>query len=403
MMTKKILYIVSLFPCWSETFIVGELHALKEHGFDILIFSLKPHQEELVQETAESLWNQVNYPSGWFCLIWHSLCVFLRRPILNILWFYRILVTLGRHPVALIKSLVTFVLALDMTYRLRHQRPDRIHAHWATYPSTAAMIMASNLDTRFSFTSHAHDIFREHHLLTHKLQRADVAITISHFNVKYLHQRLNGRLPKRPEVVHCGVNLNDFAFMPAKREGRLIVSVGRLDEIKGFRYLIGACKVLADASIDVECRIIGQGEFRPKLEEQIQAVGLTDRVILMGTCNQQQVREWVKKATLFVLPSVQAVDGNMDGIPVALMEAMALGTPVISTRVSGIPELIEHQVTGLLSEPGNVEQLANDIRELLARPDYRHQLALAARQKVEAEFNCRKEAEKLARLFGGTT
>ena len=400
-MPKPVLYLVSLFPCWSETFIVRELHALKDEGVPLSIASLKHHHEPLVHPFAESLRDRVIYPSAVARVLWHALLAFGRRPFKTLAWFGRVTKSLWRHPDHLLKSYGTILLALDLAERLRNDPPARVHAHWATYPSTAAMILADNLDIPFSFTCHAHDIFLQDHLLKEKMARAEPAVTISDFNVGFLDDRLGG-LPKPLEIVHCGVDLDDFSYHQGPREPGTIVTVGRLDEIKGFSYLIRACGILRELDVPFELTIIGEGEERPALERLIADLDLQDHVTLAGVMAQDQVRDHIKNAALFALPSIPDKNGNMDGIPVALMEAMALGTPVISTRVSGIPELVEHQVTGWMCAPKDAGGLAEGLETLLADRTLADGLAAAARQRIEESFDCRKEAQKLLSLFEKT-
>jgi glycosyltransferase involved in cell wall biosynthesis len=397
-MAVRVLYLVSLFPCWSETFIVRELHALVRQGLAIRIASLRPHREPLVQPDAEALRDWAIYPSPWPLALARALAEAARRPARSLAWLGRITWALWRHPRHLVGSYLAALLALDLARRLRRDPPDRIHAHFATYPSTAAMILAESLGVPFSFTCHAHDIFLEDHLLGLKLARADFVVTISAFNIGFLEARL-GALPRRPAIVHCGVDPKAFAFTRAGRGEQHIVSVGRLDEIKGFAVLVEACARLKADGIAFGCTIIGEGEQRPLLERLIAAHGLSGQVRLAGLQGQAEVRRQVQEATLFALPSVRDRLGNMDGIPVALMEAMALGTPVVTTRLSGIPELVEHRVSGWLCAPGDAAELAEGLRSLLADPALRDRLADNARAKIERDFDCGKEADKLAALL----
>ncbi len=397
-MKNKVLYVVSLFPCWSETFIVRELHALRQADLDFQIASLKHHHEPLVHPFAETLWDRVIYPSSILMVLWNALIMIMRRPISNIGWLFRLTQALWRHPSHLLKSYSTVVLALDFAKRLSPAPPARLHAHWATYPSTAAMVIADNLDIPFGFTCHAHDIFLQDHLLKLKIRRADLPVTISDFNIAFLERRL-GTLPQQPEIVHCGVDPDEFAYRRDQRQARSIVTVGRLDEIKGFDYLIRACAKLKEAGVEVTCDLIGEGEQRPLLEKLIEAFDLKDQIRLRGVMAQDQVRAHIQQAEIFALPSIPDRHGNMDGIPVALMEAMALGTPVISTHVSGIPELIEHQANGWLCAPKDVNGLAAGLQALLKDASLRERLACAARQRIEDDFDCRKEADKLLKLF----
>jgi len=394
----NILYMVSLFPCWSETFIVRELHALKAKGCDISVYSLKPASEHMVHEDAAALLDQTLYPSSPMRILMNALIMFSRRPLLNLRLLYRVLVRMAPYPQALVKSLVTGLLALDAAARLQGDPPERIHAHWATYPSTAAWIISQNLNIPFGFTSHAHDIFLENHLLREKMADASLVVTISAFNQRYLMAQVPDLTPERINIVHCGVNLADFALTPLSDNTR-IVSVGRFDEIKGFVYLIDACAALHARGVTFSCEIVGEGPLGATLQQRIDALGVASCVTLSGAKTQAEVRTFIADAAIFCLPSVKTASGNMDGIPVVLMEAMALGTPVVSTQVSGIPELVIDEKTGLLCPPKDADALADALARLLHDPQQRARLRQEAREKVSADFDCTREADKLARLF----
>jgi colanic acid/amylovoran biosynthesis glycosyltransferase len=391
----KVIYFTSLFPCWSETFIVREIDELIRLGVDIHIVSLKHPVEKLVQSDAAALLDRVVYPERGTGAVANALGACLRHPWRELSALAGIVRGLWRHPVALGKTLVVWWRTLALLPRLRDVAPDHLHAHWATYPSTSAMLASSRLGKPYSFTAHAHDIFLEDHLLADKMRTAAFGVTISAFNRRYLADRVSPLALQCMRIVHCGVRLADFEFVPAGRQPGLILAVGRLDEIKGFRHLVDACELLAHRKVPFECHVIGEGPLRLALQARVDAAGLSDRVILHGARKQEEVRAYLAQAGVFALPSVVTASGDRDGIPVALMEAMAMGVPVVSTRVSGIPELVEHGVSGLLAEPGDAEQLAHCIERLIAEPASARQMADMARHTVEREFDAAVEAGKL--------
>jgi glycosyltransferase involved in cell wall biosynthesis len=392
---KRVLYFTSLFPCWSETFIVREIDELIRLGVDVRIVSLKHPVEKLVQNDARALLDRVVYPAtgvrGWL----NALGECLRHPLREIGALAQLARGLGRHPEVLGKSVVVWWRTLGILPTLRAQAPDHLHAHWATYPSTSAMLAAERLGTPFSFTAHAHDIFLEDHLIARKMSRAAFGVTISEFNRRYLADKISPRALDCMRIVHCGVRPASFTFAPEGREPGLILAVGRLDEIKGFRHLVDACEVLAHRGVAFECRIIGEGPLRGDLEARIAAAGLTGRVTLLGARKQEEVRDALSRASMFVLPSVVTTRGDRDGIPVALMEAMAVGLPVVSTRVSGIPELVAHGESGLLADPGDAKALADCVQQLLADPASARRMAEHGRRTVEQHFDIATEARKL--------
>ncbi|UZG45803.1 glycosyltransferase [Caldimonas thermodepolymerans] len=395
----RVVYFVSLFPCWSETFIVRELHELMRLGVDVRIVSLKDPEEKLVQSDAQALLDRVSYPVRGWRGAWNVLRAVAGRPWQTLKELAAIVGQLIGRPEELAKSLVVWWRALALAPVVRGLRPDHLHAHWATYPSTAAMFVSQRIGVPFSFTAHAHDIFLHDHLLARKIRTAAFGVTISEFNVRFLAERLRAPVHERLRIVHCGVTPAEIPFRPDGREPGLILAVGRLDEIKGFRHLVDACVLLQAWGVPFQCLVIGEGRLRGALEQQIAAHGLQERVHLPGACRQEEVREHLYRASVFALPSVVTDRGDRDGIPVALMEAMASGAPVVSTRVSGIPELVEHEVSGLLVPPGDAESLARALQRLLTEPALGARLAHHARQTVERDFDVAKEARKLYEAF----
>jgi glycosyltransferase involved in cell wall biosynthesis len=178
-----------------------------------------------------------------------------------------------------------------------------------------------------------------------------------------------------------------------------VVSIGRLDPIKGFTYLIEACRMLTERGMSFSCEIIGEGPLRAQLERQIRSGGLSARVRLLGALSQTQVREALSRSEVFVLPSVQTEDGNQDGLPVALMEAMALGLPVISTSVSGIPELVCDGESGLLIPPKDARALAEAMTRLLADAALRERLSREGRARARARHDVAASAARMQEVF----
>lgn len=396
----KVLYFTSLFPCWSETFIVREIDELIRLGVDVRIVSLKRPVEKMVQSDAAALLDRVVYPLRGVHAVAQALGACLRHPWRELSALAGIVRGLWRHPMALGKTLVVWWRTLALLPTLRGLAPDHLHAHWATYPSTSAMLASRRLGKPYSFTAHAHDIFLEDHLLADKMRTAAFAVTISEFNRRYLADKVSPLALQCMHIVHCGVRPADFEFAPGGRQPGLILAVGRLDEIKGFRHLVDACELLARHKVPFQCHVIGEGPLRLALQSRIDAAGLSDRVTLLGALKQEEVMAYLARAGVFALPSVVTARGDRDGIPVALMEAMAVGLPVVSTRVSGIPELVEHGSSGLLAEPGDAKELAQCIERLIADPASARKMAGMARRTVEREFDVAVEAGKLLAAIG---
>lgn len=391
---RRVLYVVSLFPCWSETFIVREIEQLIVRGVDVRILSLRPPSESLVQARAAALMPRVIGPRGWLGELGPALASLWRHPLAVGAVLGHLLLGLWRQPLALGKSLIGLWRTLALLPAVQEFAPQWIHAHWATYPSTAAWMLGRLLGKPFSFTAHAHDIFVEDQLLSRKLRSARLAVTISRFNVAHLSRWRDAKAAPL-EVVHCGVDLAELPLQLDGREAQLIGSVGRLDPIKGFPTLVESLRLLSANNTTFRCELIGEGPQRAELEAQRRAAGLEQRLTLPGAQPQESVRALLSRVAVFVMPSVVTAGGNQDGIPVALMEAMASGAAVVATTVSGLPELVRHEENGLLVPPEDPVALAAALERLLGDPALRRRLGQAARRSVESEFDAAREAAKL--------
>jgi glycosyltransferase involved in cell wall biosynthesis len=396
-------YLTTKFPRLSETFIYEELLTLGDMGVDVRLLVFYRTGERM-HSYMRSIRDAVIYaPSilsrAHLAAHWHFVrsCPDSYRAALA-----QIVSETWRTPVILGKSLYAFCKGVALAYMLEMSGspPQRLHAHWATMPTTAAMVISQLQDIPFSFTAHAWDIFKEQALLPAKLRAADFAVTISEYNRRYLSQ-LCPAAADRIHVVRCGVNLARFCQREShKADLPHILSVGRLVEKKGLPCLVEACAQLRDWGVDFACTIVGDGPQRSALERLIAVRGLQDVVELAGGLPQEELRDLWQMARVFVLPCTITRNGNRDGIPVALMEAMASGVPVISTAVSGIPELVESGVTGLLVPPDDAEALSQAISRLLADPGLATRLARAGRQRVEWEYNVIRNTRNKARLLG---
>jgi colanic acid/amylovoran biosynthesis glycosyltransferase len=391
----RVVYVVSQFPSWSETFIVREIHALIDAGVDVRIVSLKPSSETMVQADAAALLDRVHQPPPLLATFGGALLALLRQPAQVIGASATIVADTWRTPGVLVRSLGTLCRGLCHLPWLRAFDPQFIHAHWSTYPTTAAWALSRLMQRPFGFTCHAHDVFRNQQMLPRKIRDAALPVTISRHNVDFLDRHVSPEASRRLKVVHCGVDLRQVPWTPDNRPGNHIVGVGRLSPEKGFHTLIEALAVLRDGGTPFTCTVIGEGPARAQLEALIERLDLRTQVTLAGAQPQEFVRTQLASATVFTLPCQIAANGSRDGIPVALMEAMASGCPVVSCPVSGVPELIGDGVHGLLAREGDALSLAQALKRLLDDPSLRDRLTRAARQRIEAEFDARTEALKL--------
>ena len=279
--------------------------------------------------------------------------------------------------------------------------PDIIHSQFATDSATIALVASRILNCPFSFAVHSpYTLYRNTNLLTHKVNAASFVTVISRFARRKLSKLCNGKASTKLHVVHCGVEIAQLASLrEASTMDDRILSVGSLIELKGHQHLVAACNTMRERGVHFRCDIVGEGPYRVTLTEMIHSLKLEGYVFLHGAQPAQVVRRMLGWARVFVLASCTSHDGDLDGIPVVLMEAMGAGVACVSTRVSGIPELISSPDEGILVEEKDPEALADAIETLLGDEAMRERMARAGRAKVEREFDINKSAARLAELF----
>lgn len=397
---ERVLYVVSLFPALSETFVVREIEALIERGVDVRILSLKPALEKMVQPQAAALLDRVLHPASAPRTLAATLGVMLRRPLLTLKFLGTMMRELWRQPRTFAKSLVALSRALGRVGDIRAFNPQLLHAPWATCPATVAWFVSRLLDRPYSFTSRAHDIFVEDHMMARKLESAALAVTITRHNVRYMERWMPYPGATPVQVIHSSLNPSELPFVRSGRLPHKLLSVGRLVPMKGFDVLMTALSELKSRGVEFTCTIIGEGPERSRLQRMSRSLGLQDLVEFPGAMAQTDVLGHMSEATLMVLPCVVTPQGQSDGIPNVLMESMAVGLPVVSTRISGIPELIKDGVNGRLVPTRDPGALADAVQTLIRNPGQRQSFAEAGRRTVECDFNVRTEAGRLLEHFG---
>lgn len=396
-------YVVRMFPRFSETFVLHEILALERQGVDVTIFSLRKPDEGRFHPALSRLKAPVIYlddvdPKKWWSWMaaeWSSL-----EPGLPHLWqLLEAAIPSGNSA-----DVDLVFTSAWLAVRAKKSGVDALHAHFATVASTAASHSGRIAGIPYSFTAHAKDIFTDsvdRIELAEKINGSRFVVTVSQFNRQFLSSSLPLVDAGRIRVLYNGVDLEYFS--PAEHRDRnaapLILSVGRLVAKKGFDDLIAACSLLKEAGTPFHCIIVGQGREEPKLRAQINAAGLESDVELVGALTQDAVRDLMFRSTVFCLPCRRADDGNQDALPTVLLEALACGVPVISTRLSGIPEIIEDESDGVLVNPGAVPELAVMLERLLKSPEIRLRLARNGRRKAESTFDIRQNVATLRTWF----
>ena len=289
-----------------------------------------------------------------------------------------------------------------LAQEIRQRGIVHLHAHFGSVATSVARLAAHFADVPYSFTAHAKDIFHESvdpDDLRRKLRDAATVVTVSDYNLSYLRQRF-GTDARRVRRIYNGMDLAELRHLSTVGRSPVILSVCRLVEKKGLTHLIDACDRLRQHEVEFTCQIVGTGPLEGALRSQIQALHLDDWVEILGPRPQQEVFALMQQASVFAAPYVVGSDGNRDGLPTALLEAMALGTPCVATDVTGIPEIVCNGETGLLVNQHDSAELAAALQRLLGDGKLRERLATRARSLIEAEFDIARNAAVLRTHFG---
>lgn len=394
----KVAYLVNGYPRTSHSFIRREIKALESLGVEVLRHSQRPLDEPLVTEADREEYSRtrVILSAGLTGHAWALAAAALGRP----LAFARALSTalgMGRRSErGVLRHVVYLAEAAVLERWLRGTGVTHVHAHFGANTTTVALLCRRLGGPPFSFTIHGLD---EYDNAREKVSHAAFVLAISSFGRAQLYRRVDpGDWPKIQEV-HCGVDADLLAAprTPVPEAPRL-VCVGRLHVEKGHLLLLEAAARLAAEGVRFEIVLVGDGPLRPVIEKEVRRLGLEGTVRLAGWMSAEQVRQAILASRALVLPSFA------EGLPVVLMEALALGRPVIASALSGIPELVMPGTNGWLVPAGSVEALVPAMREALEAPPARLEaMGCAGAARVAERHNTRREARKLLALFRSAT
>ncbi len=388
-MTDKVSYLLSMYPEFHETFVAREVEALRRTGTDIAVFSLKsppPEGHDLYPDHRSFL-----HHAGFLFdhrVIAANLAQLLTTPGRYVAALIMLISLYGKRPKELLKALSVFPKTVYFA-RLMAKRGGILHAHWATIPTAMALIINKLTDIPISVTAHAWDIYlTPQEELRKKIAAVKGVVTCTDFNVRYLQEICR---PEDRDKIRLNYHGLDFSTVEANAEAKAegeklnILAVGRLVEQKGFIYLVRALKQLA--GIRVTLSIIGEGPLRESLEREASTLPEGVEVRFLGRLTHHETLRQMAMSDVFTAPSVIAKDGDRDGIPNVVLEAMACGVPIIGTNVSGIPEVVLNDETGLLIPSENADALAKALKTLLGDQTKRQTLGTNAKALVTKRFD----------------
>ncbi|MDO5631049.1 MAG: glycosyltransferase family 4 protein [Paracoccus sp. (in: a-proteobacteria)] len=401
--TPTIAYLTGDYPKVSHTFIQREVAALRDLGLDIRTCSIRrPPAHEVAgdaeqAELAQTFYvlSQAKHPLR---LIGAHLGALRRNPrgwarALGLAWRTR-----SPGVKAALWQMFYFLEAGVLADHLHRICARHLHNHFMDSSCSVAMLASEMNGTPFSFTLHGPTELYEPHRwrLDEKIARSAFSAYISHF------ARSQGMLFSdrshwnRMRIVHCGIQPERYAGPRVSPPGKTMVFIGRMSGVKGAPLMIEALAALLPQHPDARLVMVGDGPERPALESQARTLGVDAAVAFTGTQTQDQVAAHLAKADLLALPSFA------EGVPVVLMEAMAAGLPVVTTRIAGIGELVEDGASGYLVPPGDLDSLVARLDALLSDPELRDRMGQVGRDKVRADYAITSEAAWLADLFRGS-
>lgn len=382
----NIAYLCNSLPEPSESYVGDEVAELRGPFVDVTAYSVR---RPVRPDSAAAYLFPLKFSRG-IAATWLIMRRFLR--------IHDLVIRVLRGPEPLsrrIRTLAHTWLGAYYGALLKNCPPDHIHVHHGYFASWIALIAARLLGVSFSMTLHGSDLLVRADYLDLKLRACKFCFTVSEFNRRYILDRYSSLLPDKILVQHLGVDpcLWKPLPVPVRDDNFHIVSVGRLHPVKNHAFLLLACRALKSAGVNVCCTIAGDGPERPALQQLIARLDLKSDVTLAGQIRRTSLPSLYAKADVVVLTS------HSEGIPVSLMEAMAMERVVIAPAITGIPELVVHGKTGFLYQPGSLEELLVQLQLVAHGGRLLNKMAQAAREHVLRHFNSRTNLARFAKTF----
>jgi glycosyltransferase involved in cell wall biosynthesis len=397
MSRDAIAYIIGVFPSLTETFVVREILGLRKRGHRLLLFSLSTPREPVVHPDAARLREETQYcPFFLSWDLWKAQFWYLaHRPGKYLRLWARVFRHSFRDPWVLVRSWAAIPKSARYARIIERSGVGHLHGHLCTFGALGAMIVSELTGIPYSFTAHGLRVYSGNPMLAEKTRRARFVVCVSRFIQQFL-QRLCPEVSKdRLLLCHYGVDLDLYRphceAAPAHRP--ILLCVAGLKPWKGVHDLVRALAILKNSGVDFECWHIGGGPEERRIRALASRLRVDDVFLMRGALTQEETRAHYGQADIFVLPS------RIEGLPIALMEAMACGLPAVATRVYGVPELLDEGKNGLLVPSGNPTALAEALRVLIQDEGLRRKFGLAARQTVEHRFDLQESMDRLAGLF----
>jgi glycosyltransferase involved in cell wall biosynthesis len=380
--------------------------AMQQQGIQVEVYPLLREHEEVMHPEAMQFVSVAHFqPFMSLPILRANLYFLLKKPFAYLKTLWDVLRANWGSYNFFTGVIGIFPKSVLFAYQMRADQVQHAHAHFASHPAAAGFIIHRLVGIPYSFTAHGSDLHRDRHMLCEKVAEAAFVAAISEYNKELIVSECRGNYRQKVKVVHCGVDTEVFQARSHEtpyEKGEnpfMILCVGTLHEVKGQPYLIEACRYLQERGYTFECHFIGDGPDRKALNELVEQASLSDKVLFHGRLTRDEIVRLLLDTDVLTVPSVPTRDGRREGIPVVLMEAMGSGVPVIASNLSGIPELVNDLLTGLLVPPRDASFLADALERYIQDPGLRRRLGNAGRAKVVEEFDLNKNAEMLLQNF----
>jgi glycosyltransferase involved in cell wall biosynthesis len=391
---KRIAYLLHRFPGITDTFIKREIRSLQKLGTEVRVISIwKPGEFETTADEL-SLWSADTdfiLPRSTYSIARILITSVVRSPIRLLTTFLFALSTARPGIRGCVYQLFYFFEAILAAEVLRIHAVAHIHNHIGDQSGTVTMLAAKLAGIEYSITFHGWPVFfdAKYSRIKEKVQGAQFTRAISYFCRSQLMMFSECDDPSPFKIVHCGLEINKYRYRSPRKDIKRVFCVARLSPEKGHAFLIRALRLLIEKGHELELLLAGDGPSKEKLKKLAKELGIANHVKFLGFLREDEIIQELQSSDLFVLPSF------VEGVPVCIMEAMAIGVPVIATNIAGTSELIEDGRSGLLVRPSDPEALANAVAKMIEDYDFRLSAAELGRRKVMGEFDVHQETAKL--------
>ena len=421
----RIAYVIEKFPSPTESFILNEILQLQKRGIELYILVLRKQKRYFcIPELTKLNFPVIFLPKIYFlfpvlsffrellsemsfrsCVVQNTPARYSFKQVWALLSLNRIFHSYcpGLHTGSLLKDFRNYQISLFFKHKLKRKNISHIHAHFAFIAVDIASVLSKLLEVKYSLTAHAQDIYTNLPKIQQVIGDTSFVITCTQYNRHFLNKISDSKYADKIYTVYHGVEISKWLsshhYHKIGCSEIRVLSIARLVEKKGLIYLLKAIRLLIEMDVQISCTIVGEGPLRRYLENQIKDNGLGTSVRLLDFLPQGQIKSLFAQSDIFILPSVIAQNGDRDGLPNVIMEAMLSGVPVISTPVSAIPEIVKDGITGILVKEKDEKAIADAVIKLKKCPELYYKITANGRKEVIERFDLEENIDEFIKIF----